>query len=88
MRREAGRYVYVYRIHRGLEDSDEITVYGTYKRANEAMHKRMMEILSKRKYSDKEITDVKRLFIEQDRYSLKNEYDVWEDGCVDIHKVY
>ena len=88
MRREAGRYVYVYKVHRGFEDGDEITVYGTYKRANEALRKRLMEILSKGKFTDEEIADAKRLFIEQGRYSLYNEYDVMEDGYISIHKVF
>ena len=88
MRREAGRYVYVYKVHRGFEDGDEITVYGTYKRANEALHKRLMEILTKGNFTDEEIADAKRLFVDQCRYSLINESGVYEDGFIDIHKVF
>lgn len=89
MRREAGRYVYVYKIDRGFEDdTTEITVYGTYKRACEALHKRMMEILTNMAYSEKEIADAKRLFVDQCRYSLINESGVYEDGFIDIHKVF
>ncbi len=88
MRRSAGRYVYVFKIDRGFEDGTEITVYGTYKRANEALHKRMMEILTKGNFTDEEIADAKQLFVDQGRYSLENENGVWEDGYVDIHKVF
>lgn len=88
MRRGAGRYVYILKIHRGFEDGDNITVYGTFKRANEALHKRMMELISKGNFTEEEITQTRKRFIKNGWYSLEDEDGIIEDGCVDIHKVF
>ena len=88
MRKSAGRYVYIVKIHRGFEDSDDITVYGTFKRASDALYKRMTELLSKGKYTGEEIAQARKRFIDLGWYSLEDEYGIIEDGCVDIHKVF
>ena len=88
MRRDAGRYVYIFKTHRGFEDGDDITVYGTFKRASKALHKRMSELLAKGNYTEEEITQARQCFIKNGWYSLEDEDGIIEDGCVDIHKVF
>ena len=92
MRRDAGRYVYIVRTDRESENESEnisaITVYGTYKRANKALHERMMELLEKGKYTDQEIAQAKKRFILYSTYFLRDENGVMEDGYISIHKVF
>lgn len=92
MRRNAGRYVYIVRTDRESENESEnisaITVYGTYKRANKALHERMMELLEKGKYTDQKIAQAKKRFILYGTYFLRDENGVMEDGYINIHKVF
>ena len=92
MRRDAGRYVYIVRTDREseneLENISAITVYGTYKRANKALHERMMELLEKGKYTDQKIAQAKKRLILYGTYFLRDENGVMEDGYISIHKVF
>lgn len=92
MRRDAGRYVYVVHTDRESENESEnisaITVYGTYKRANKALHERMMELLEKGNYTEEETAKAKKQFIQYGTYFLQDENGVMEDGYISIHKVY
>ena len=92
MRRDAGRYVYIVRTDRESENESEnisaITVYGTYERANKALHERMTELLEKGKYTDHEITQAKKRFILYGTYFLRDKNGIKEDGYIEIHKVF
>ncbi len=92
MQKNTGRYVYIVRTDRESENESEnisaITIYGTYKRANKALHERMIELLEKGKYTDQEIAQAKKRFILYDRYFLRDENGVMEDRYISIHKVF
>ena len=92
MRKDAGRYVYIVRTERESENEAEnisaITVYGTYERANKALHKRMMELLEKGKYTNQEIAQAKKQFIQYGTYFLRDENGIKEDGYIETHKVF
>ena len=92
MRRDAGRYVYIVRTDRESENESEnisaITVYGTYKRANKAMHERMTELLEKGNYTKEETAKAKKQFTLYGTYFLRDENGIKEDGYIETHKVF